>query len=119
MIPRPPRSTRTYTLVPYTTLFRSAKAARDDVETGPPAIGCRRRQHVDPGRRSAVDRGIGADEFDVPCRFRQPYIVDADRHVRMYRPTVRPEVNVLELKSIQGPQTPRFHELPLAYERLT
>src|SRR3546814_11675085 len=29
MIRRPPRSTRTYTLFPYTTLFRSAVAAGD------------------------------------------------------------------------------------------
>src|SRR3546814_824061 len=29
MIPRPPRSTRTYTLFPYTTLFRSAVVAPD------------------------------------------------------------------------------------------
>src|SRR3546814_6510984 len=29
MIRRPPRSTRTDTLFPYTTLFRSARAARD------------------------------------------------------------------------------------------
>src|SRR3546814_3006649 len=111
MIPRPPRSTRTYTLVPYTTLFRSAKAARDDVETGPPAIGCRRRQHVDPGRRSAVDGGIGADEFDVPCRFWQPYIVAADRHVRMERASVRHEVHVLDIKSMQGPQMLRVDDV--------
>src|SRR3546814_12569095 len=31
MIRRPPRSTRTYTLFPYTTLFRSREVARDEV----------------------------------------------------------------------------------------
>src|SRR3546814_9127657 len=34
MILRPPRSTRTDTLFPYTTLFRSLRAARDAVGTG-------------------------------------------------------------------------------------
>src|SRR3546814_11676944 len=34
MIRRPPRSTRTDTLFPYTTLFRSADAGRRDVEVG-------------------------------------------------------------------------------------
>src|SRR3546814_4294783 len=37
MIRRPPRSTRTYTLFPYTTLFRSAgggRAARTGIELG-------------------------------------------------------------------------------------
>src|SRR3546814_6620546 len=33
MIPRPPRSTRTYTLFPYTTLFRSPCQARQKVCT--------------------------------------------------------------------------------------
>src|SRR3546814_13698075 len=36
MIPLPPRSTRTYTLFPYTTLFRSAdqRSRPDDPQTG-------------------------------------------------------------------------------------
>src|SRR3546814_4880350 len=34
MIRRPPRSTRTDTLFPYTTLFRSALAQDDDVDRG-------------------------------------------------------------------------------------
>src|SRR3546814_15424466 len=40
MIRRPPRSTRTDTLVPYTTLFRSpAKAAAREISPGP-RVGC-------------------------------------------------------------------------------
>src|SRR3546814_2382637 len=35
MIPRPPRSTRTVTLFPYTTLFRSALVANDSAWAGP------------------------------------------------------------------------------------
>src|SRR3546814_14430216 len=46
MIRRPPRSTRTDTLFPYTTLFRSV---RDDntVEQVPVSIGARRRGDVE------------------------------------------------------------------------
>src|SRR3546814_1362462 len=55
MIRRPPRSTRTDTLLPYTTLFRSPCAGRrvlgDRDRQGPP-----RRK---PRNRSAGDRGCG------------------------------------------------------------
>src|SRR3546814_1433603 len=51
MIRRPPRSTRTDTLFPYTTLFRSA-----DAEVA---------LHVCLGRRPAVDTGIGVDEGEI------------------------------------------------------
>src|SRR3546814_8802012 len=41
MIRRPPRSTRTDTLLPYTTLFRSAvRPARDCARTSPPRTRC-------------------------------------------------------------------------------
>src|SRR3546814_1629037 len=46
MILRPPRSTRTDTLFPYTTLFRSVRPAQDD-GPGSRAVGC---------DASAVDR---------------------------------------------------------------
>src|SRR3546814_11020657 len=50
MIRRPPRSTRTDTLCPYTTLFRSAGAVARliDVVAG---------QHSEPDRSAGVDRG--------------------------------------------------------------
>src|SRR3546814_16548223 len=48
MIPRPPRSTRTDTLFPYTTLCRSAHLARD---------GLPRLQH-DTERDAQLDRGL-------------------------------------------------------------
>src|SRR3546814_14429966 len=38
MIPRPPESTRTDTLLPYTTLFRSAAAGRQQTKTTTPAL---------------------------------------------------------------------------------
>src|SRR3546814_9094844 len=46
MIRRPPRSTRTDTLFPYTTLFRSAR----------PRVGRRQRQH--PWQRNGAPEGM-------------------------------------------------------------
>src|SRR3546814_1554083 len=63
MLPRPPRSTRTDTLYPYTTLFRSEavpRGARDQVAA---AVGGRRhlplRPQQDP-RRGLLDRHAAA-----------------------------------------------------------
>src|SRR3546814_4692757 len=56
MIRRPPRSTRTDTLFPYTTLFRSAVAAPG---TGKAAARCTTPGRTATGRASAADRGIG------------------------------------------------------------
>src|SRR3546814_2357966 len=52
MIRRPPRSTRTDTLLPYTTLFRSQDFA-DGRGSRAPASGRHRRLHY-PGTREAV-----------------------------------------------------------------
>src|SRR3546814_1311371 len=55
MIRRPPRSTRTDTLFPYTTLFRSR-------ETGPPL------RRLPGGRDSPVDDpGLDGDPAEVRC----------------------------------------------------
>src|SRR3546814_10755569 len=53
MIRRPPRSTRTDTLFPYTTLFRSDRAARD-------RLAAREMLHLVDQRRDPVD--LGADQ---------------------------------------------------------
>src|SRR3546814_12484244 len=66
MIRRPPRSTRTDTLFPYTTLFRSAvaQAARHGVQR---IVGQRGDEgddhdaHDAPGRERAVGRHVEAD----------------------------------------------------------
>src|SRR3546814_17971903 len=54
MIRRPPRSTRTDTLFPYTTLFRS------------PVFGCDLAQHIVPVRCRGTtdDRGIGIEHVE-------------------------------------------------------
>src|SRR3546814_17360203 len=68
MMPRPPRSTRTYTRFPYTTLFRSQRRRRRDhrlVRIALYGIGDQRRLHADARQRPAehpemaFDRGGG------------------------------------------------------------
>src|SRR3546814_9198555 len=54
MIPRPPRSTLTDTLFPYTTLFRSERACLDGRPRADP------RAHAGP-RRCRYRRRLGAD----------------------------------------------------------
>src|SRR3546814_183342 len=61
-IRRPPRSTRTDTLFPYTTLFRSARAGLDVEETfGPGAA-----RPVDHDHRSGHQVVLGHDPLDEP-----------------------------------------------------
>src|SRR3546814_13405138 len=58
MIRRPPRSTRTDTLFPYTTLFRSAVAEqRLDVLVGPPRLR--------PGEHQVLDVADARHEVDA------------------------------------------------------
>src|SRR3546814_18966798 len=67
MIRRPPRSTRTDTLFPYTTLFRSCHAERRSV-----ALGQDRAQHgfeiVDVPVHLLTEIGIGAVDRDDLAR---------------------------------------------------
>src|SRR3546814_7887785 len=93
MIRRPPRSTRTDTRFPYTTLFRSAGAEADDVDTSVAVFlvdAARQHQHrglggavVTPAFQGAGG-GTGADVHDhaVPLRLhdrdrRAQAVVDA------------------------------------------
>src|SRR3546814_5114517 len=56
MIRRPPRSTRTDTLFPYTTLFRS-------VEPGSPAAAPERRLYRASGKHVAAGRPVGQHDL--------------------------------------------------------
>src|SRR3546814_19793084 len=60
MIRRPPRSTRTDTLFPYTTLFRSHIGAHQV------ALGEQRRP-VERHRLKRLDREVDAGELHAPC----------------------------------------------------
>src|SRR3546814_6254687 len=80
MIRRPPRSTRTDTLFPYTTLFRSSegKARRQGAPAGgavPPGTWCRVRSDAVPGlavaherERDHAHRDLAAADVHAPVR---------------------------------------------------
>src|SRR3546814_16038459 len=63
MIRRPPRSTRTDTLVPYTTLFRSADARRDHrhLDGDLLARDDRPDRHALPLQRHGADRAVAGE----------------------------------------------------------
>src|SRR3546814_1655090 len=104
MIRRPPRSTRTDTLFPYTTLFRSAGAAQDRVlarageaRTDPRVL----HRHADEGllQRPAV----GAEVLGLAAALE----AEAAVHVAVRgerggqdRPALRSEENTSELQSL-------------------
>src|SRR3546814_1019289 len=67
MIRRPPRSTRTDTLFPYTTLFRSLPVNRQTAPMTQPAIGAEIHQPLDVHRdltpQIALDRVVAVDRL--------------------------------------------------------
>src|SRR3546814_7651802 len=58
MIQRPPRSTRTYTLFPYTPLFRSPKPAAED----------RHQESVEDAQLGAREAGHRGEPEELVCR---------------------------------------------------
>src|SRR3546814_5354883 len=115
MMRRPPRSTRTYTLLPYTTLFRSAEIA------GPVVLGLilpdqvlarideERLGHDDIGAWDRLGHRIEAGGIDiVDMRRRETAIivggerrrVDADVHPRVVVHRERSEEHTSELQSL-------------------
>src|SRR3546814_19614481 len=66
MLRRPPRSTRTATLFPYTTLFRSACASRKP--SGAPASTIRKAKAPGSARTSASERAVQGvpEKLDSP-----------------------------------------------------
>src|SRR3546814_17096244 len=72
MIRRPPRSTRTDTLFPYTTLFRSATPRRD-----PGAAGISRVNSLDSGSGANSQKPVPRTDFVL-------------KHARPLRPPIQP-----------------------------
>src|SRR3546814_2190367 len=92
MLPRPPTSTRTDTLFPYTTLFRSRKFAQpggsDGADTGPETMGndpdsglevTKRSGRFGPyiqlgdgkeAKRSSIPKDIAGEDFDLDYALR-------------------------------------------------
>src|SRR3546814_19834399 len=62
MIRRPPRSTRTDTLFPYTTLFRSLPTAQIAGEGSPVGFTGREMHQPGAGPRAEVDETVAVDE---------------------------------------------------------
>src|SRR3546814_1920226 len=93
MIRRPPRSTRTDTLFPYTTLFRSPRLAQPAARR---AVQCRR--HLEAGRRAEGGVRRGGDRFGQAARrdLRQRHDRDG---ARLRRPP-RSEEHTSELQSL-------------------
>src|SRR3546814_14876494 len=73
MIRRPPRSTRTYTLFPYTTLFRLLVGQRELevlVDQCEPRHGINRRAHRVRAHGHAVSRGLEPREREAMMKYR-------------------------------------------------
>src|SRR3546814_6907166 len=85
MIRRPPRSTRTDTLFPYTTLFRSLRGALGEIT----------QDHVGAGAAEAQQR------FEHRLAFIEPAVVDrALQHRILAADLVRSEEHTSELQSL-------------------
>src|SRR3546814_12947950 len=94
MIRRPPRSTRTDTLFPYTTLFRSAD--RNDRQTNRPIGGCLLRPFHVPPARIATKKDISLRRFDHKTGPERPIAVSPPTAP----PVVRSEEHTSELQSL-------------------
>src|SRR3546814_20017271 len=88
MIRRPPRSTRTDTLFPYTTLFRSAV----DLEAGDRRLALGGQQPVDEGL------AVGGLDVRVPLRIDQDHAVLVEQ-----RRIARDDDGVVALVGERGP----------------
>src|SRR3546814_6102941 len=78
MIRRPPRSTRTDTLFPYTTLFRSLRLLSDDDDRRPRPFHRARAE-----RRLAARHGLDRIALRSGCRRRRPAAASGDRRLRL------------------------------------
>src|SRR3546814_11429157 len=65
MIRRPPRSTRTDTLFPYTTLFRSVRARREIIGADTLKRGGEVLDGVVAGRRAGMAAGAGEGDLEI------------------------------------------------------
>src|SRR3546814_19141985 len=92
MIRRPPRSTRTDTLFPYTTLFRSAKTF--GIKTGTP---------VWEAKQKCPGIAIVNARHDRYVEFHDEIKKEIDRHIPVYRTWSIDEVSC----ELMGPQRDR------------
>src|SRR3546814_11489772 len=86
MIRRPPRSTRTDTLFPYTTLFRSVKSKRSvtgAVDFAPPSAHQWAKGGTARRRRSGAKDSPGKGK-QIPWRHAQPERAESNRPSKMW-----------------------------------
>src|SRR3546814_15771655 len=100
MIRRPPRSTRTDTLVPYTTLFRSGRLRMLEHGDAGAALPFQRRLATDMRRLAPVLRALDVEAqaqavLRLPCdeagrhfQFRHVRLQDAEQIALLHRPAV-------------------------------
>src|SRR3546814_14544249 len=111
MIRRPPRSTRTGTLFPYTTLFRSTDAVAGSLELGgrhkgvDRVQGLKQRQRIVPGGLDddavvAVGEGLPVPDFD------RLHLVGGRRVAA--EPVVRPNIDGMDDQVVIGPEDAGF-----------
>src|SRR3546814_18103506 len=81
MIPRPPRSTRTDTLFPYTTLFRSELKPYEQVAVYAKVTGFVKQLHVDRGDR--VRKGQLLAVLEAP-EMEQQYLSDKSTEQKIH-----------------------------------
>src|SRR3546814_8098704 len=94
MIRRPPRSTRTDTLFPYKTLFRSHRAPPRSGAAQPARPRWRRRENArSAGVEASAARAAVAGSFDRPVSRR-------GRHLRLGGDVARSEEHTSELQSL-------------------
>src|SRR3546814_3390507 len=106
MIRRPPSSTRTDTLFPYTTLFRSVRSRRLCARSYVPGRRARRQcaahalgRAVDRGDDGGGDRRRLCHRINGAARRRVPHS-DARRGIVDRRPRLRSEEHTSELQSL-------------------
>src|SRR3546814_20657971 len=91
MIRRPPRSTRTDTLFPYTTLVRSGFQVRQAREPRPAQLHQRVRYQPGMGIEPVPLAGIATGELDLPDTFqrqRRQDVVDRLSPVQLVAPVI-------------------------------
>src|SRR3546814_3852411 len=100
MIRRPPRSTRTDTLFPYTTLFRSADARRRHGRDAGHAA-AQERPHPRPHARRPVGAGGGARHDGEPPRRPDGRLRRSEEHTSELQSLMRISYAVFCLKKKQ------------------
>src|SRR3546814_10222712 len=97
MIPLPPRSTRTDTLVPYTTLFRSQHANRDRAMKMLKA----RMYEAEMQRRNSAKQAVEDSKSDIEWGNQiRSYVLDQSRIKDLRTGVERSEEHTSELQSL-------------------